>query len=151
MKQRSRRKPADVESFKHQLHTHGLKVTPRRVAVHDAMMKLIHASADQVLDAVREEGNVKISRTTVYSVLSELADVGIYSRRYSSSGTMIFDVNPWRHVHLYDTRNDEFVDLDEEAMLQSVEDCLKGRRFRGYKIDDFDIQIICHRTRKKLI
>lgn len=151
MKHRSRRKSADVEAFSRQLHNHSMKATPRRIAVHEAMMNLVHASADQVLESVLKAGKVKITRGTVYTILSELADKGIYARRYSSTGTMFFDVNPWRHVHLYDTRNHDFVDLDEEEILKGVEDRLRGRRFKGYKIDDIDIQIICHPTRKKLL
>ena len=42
------RKSPDMEDFKHLLRRHSLKATPQRMAVHEAMMELGHASADMV-------------------------------------------------------------------------------------------------------
>ena len=148
---RSRTKPKDLETFRRLLQTHELKATPQRIAVHSVMMKLIHASAESVYDAIVTGGLCKITKSSVYNILSELADEGIYARRMSSNSKMIFDINTFRHVHLYDTRNHELLDVDAEELLSAAELGIKRKRFRGYKIDDIDIQILCHPTRKKLL
>ena len=145
----SRKKFRDEEGFRKQLKAHDLKVTPQRLAVHRAMMELIHASADQVREKIGD--GCKISAVTVYSILSELADQGIYSRRMSANNKMYFDIDPRKHVHLYDTRNNEFLDVNDDDLVPLVESGLKGKRFRGYKMDGIDIQILCHPTRKKLL
>jgi len=151
MRRRVRRKPADIEAFSKMLGTYGLKVTPQRLAVHRAMLKHIHADADTVLATVKEEGTCRIARSTVYNILSSLADTGIYARRYSANGKVMFDINAWRHIHLYDSQNHEFVDIEADDLLEEVELGVKGHRFRGYRIQDFDVQIICRPTKKRRI
>ena len=149
MTRSTKRKAADEEAFRKRLKAHGLKVTGQRLAVHGAMMSLIHASAEQVRERIGS--SCRISLASVYNILSELADNNIYSRRLSANNKMYFDVFPERHVHLYDTRNNEYLDIDGQDLLDTIEAGLKRHRFRGYKIDGFDIQILCHPTRKKLI
>lgn len=151
MKRKTRRQPADLDSFSRMLGTYGLKQTPQRLAVHRAMLKHIHADADTIYDTVRAEGACRIARSSVYNILSSLADTGIYAKRYSSNGKVMFDINAWRHIHLYDSVNHEFVDIDAPDLLEEVQAFLKGHRFRGYRIDDLDIQIICRPTKKKLL
>lgn len=133
------------------LGTYGLKVTPQRLAVHRAMLGMIHADADAVYEAVKAEGACRIARSSVYNILSGLADKGIYARRYSANGKIVFDINAWRHMHLYDARNHEFIDIEADDLMQEVEAGVKGHRFRGYRIEDVDIQIICQPTKKRLL
>ncbi|MBQ6556663.1 MAG: transcriptional repressor [Bacteroidales bacterium] len=149
MTRSTKRKAADEEAFRKRLKAHGLKVTGQRLAVHGAMMSLIHASAEQVRERIGS--SCRISLASVYNILSELADNNIYSRRLSANNKMYFDVFPERHVHLYDTRNNEYLDIEGQDLLDTIEAGLKRHRFRGYKIDGFDIQILCHPTRKKLL
>ena len=141
------KKIRDEEGFIKRLRSFGLKVTPQRLAVHHAMIELVHASADMVCKQLGEDSD--ISQVSVYNILSDLADKGIYSRRYSPDRKMYFDVDPRRHAHLYDTRNNEFLDINDEGLIPLVESGLKGKRFRGYKMDSIELQIICHPTRKK--
>ncbi|MBR5042921.1 MAG: transcriptional repressor [Bacteroidales bacterium] len=145
----TRKKIQDEDAFRRQLKNLGLKLTPQRLAVHRTMIELVHASADMVFEKL--DGKLKISRASIYNTLSELADKGIYSRRYSPDSKMYFDVDPSRHVHLFDTKNCEFLDVGDLELIPLVESGLKGKRFRGYKMDDIEIQIICHPTRKKLL
>lgn len=140
-----------METFRKLLKSHDLKATPQRIAVHSVMMEMVHASADMVYEAIVKAGNCRITQASVYNILSGLADEGIYSRRMSANSKMIFDINTFRHVHLYDTRNHELLDVDAEELLAAAEQGIRRRRFRGYKIDDIDIQILCHPTRKKLL
>lgn len=140
---------ADAEHFKKVLKDHDLKATPQRIAVHEAMTALVHASADMVLDYIRGHGDAGVTPSSVYNILSDLADIGLYGRRYSANSKMYFDCNSSRHLHLYDSDNHEFKDIADDKLLDIIDSHFKGRRFRGYSIDGVDIQIICHPTRKK--
>ncbi|MBQ9462096.1 MAG: transcriptional repressor [Bacteroidales bacterium] len=148
---RFNRKPKDMETFRKLLKQHGLKATAQRIAVHGVMMEMIHATAESVYDKIKNDGSCKITQSSVYNILTSLADEGIYGRRLSANNKMYFDINSYRHAHLYDTRNHVFVDVEADEMLASAEQGLKRRRFRGYKIDDFEVLILCHPTRKKLL
>ena len=139
----------DAEAFKRVLKDKGLKATRQRMAVHEAMMELGHASADQVRELINLRQTAKVTTASVYNILSQMALLGIYSHRLSIGNKMYFDVNPSTKLHLYDPDNGLYVDLDDEELVDMVETRFKRRRFRGYKVDRVDIQVICHQTQPK--
>ena len=149
MTKRSEKGPATETEFRKLLKKHSMKVTPQRLVVHEAMAKLGHASADMVVEEIAKEGKGKVTVASVYNILSQLALAGIYQHRLSSNNKMYFDVRPQKHYHLYDAENNVFKDLEDEELLTIIEEHLAGRRYRGYHVDGFDLQIICHPTKKK--
>ena len=137
-----------MEDFKHLLRRHSLKATPQRMAVHEAMMELGHASADMVSEAIARAGKVTITVASVYNILSQLALLGIYQHRLSSNNKMYFDINNFRHIHLYDTVNNTYRDIMDDELMDMIDSKLARRRFKGYKIEGIDIQILCKPTRR---
>ncbi len=128
----------------------GLKLTPQRLAVHRAMLRLGHASADGVARDIREEGGTKVTAASVYNILSQLSQAGVYTRCMSADSKMYFDVNIAQHLHLYDTQHDTFTDVFDDELLEAVKAQVCNRRVKGYKIDGVEIQILCHpRTRSR--
>lgn len=61
------------------LRQHGLQVTAQRLAVLRSVSRSPHATADDVVAAVREELGV-ISRQAVYNALTALAERGVIRR-----------------------------------------------------------------------
>jgi len=139
----------DIIQFKDILREKGLKATPQRLAVHDAMLKLGHASADMVAAQMETAGITKITIASVYNILSTLADLKVYSRRLSSNNKMYFDVNTFKHLHIYDKVSNEYRDVIDDELMDLVESKLKGRRFRGYTVENIDIQLVCRPSRRK--
>lgn len=138
-----------MDRYKSVLKRHSLKATPQRLAVHEAMLALGHASADQVSEWIASKGAVKVTVASVYNTLTQMALLGVYTHRFSANNKMYFDVNSFKHVHLYDTVNNEFRDVMDEELLELVESRIKGKRYRGYKVDGVDIQIVCHPSGRK--
>lgn len=141
----------DVRLYKRLLRERGLKATPQRVAVHEAMLALGHAGADEVAAWIADHAEVSVSPASVYNILTLLSDLKIYARCSSRGGKMVFDVHARRHLHLYDTRNHAWRDLEDEELMSWLDGHFKGRRFRGYKIDGFEVQLLCHPTRKSIL
>lgn len=139
----------DIDEFKAILHKHSLKATPQRLAVHEAMIMLGHASADMVTDAIRAGGTAKVTMASVYNILSQLALLGIYAYRLSANNKMYFDVNTFRHIHLYDCDNHTFKDIIDDELISIIESHIRKKRVKGYKIENFDIQLIGRPSRKK--
>ena len=137
----------NLVQFRRMLGEKGLKATPQRLAVHEAMIALGHASADGVAQYLAEQGT-PVAPATVYNILSALADLKIYGRCSGRSNKMYFDARAGRHLHLYDTRSEAWRDLDDDELLTWLEAHFKGRRFRGYKIEGFEVQLLCRPTRK---
>ena len=136
------------DEFRTRLKRHGLKATRQRLEVHSAMMALGHASADMVTEEIQRRGAVKVTVASVYNILSQLADLRIYSRRLSNNNKMYFDINNFRHIHLYDKENHYYRDVFDEELMELVQSHLKRRKFRGFTVEDIDIQLIARPTRK---
>ncbi len=145
----STNKNSNIEQFRSVLKAHSLKATPQRLAVHEAMLKLGHASADMVTEEIRKHGDTKVTVASVYNILANLALLGIYHHRMSSNNKMYFDVNTFRHIHIYDSENHVFKDVMDNDLLEMVEKHLSKRRFRGFRIDHVDIQLVGRPSRKK--
>lgn len=141
--------PSAMDRYKSVLKRHRLKATPQRLAVHEAMLDLGHASADQVGEWIASRGVTRVTPASVYNILTHMTLLGVYVHRFSANNKMYFDVNTFRHVHLYDTVNNDYRDIMDEELLEMVESRVRGKRYRGYKVDGVDIQIICHPTTRK--
>ncbi len=138
-----------IEEFKQILKKHSLKATPQRLAVHEAMISLGHASADMVTEAIEMKATTKVTVASVYNILTNLAMLGIYHHRMSSNNKMYFDVNTFDHMHLYDKENHVFKDVIDEELLNLINSHLARKRFKGYKVESIDVQIVGRPTRKR--
>lgn len=139
----------NLEDFKLVLKKHSLKATPQRLAVHEAMLTLGHASADMVTEVISQKGETKVTVASVYNILTNLAMLGIYDHRLSANNKMYFDVNTFKHMHLYDQENHVFKDVIDDELIAMIESHLGRKKFRGYKIEGIDIQLVGRPTKKK--
>ncbi len=144
-------KAPNIEEFKKILRKHDLRATRQRLAVHNAMLAIGHASADMIAEEIEKEGTADVTIASVYNILSQLALLGIYHHRMSANNKMYFDVNTFRHIHLYDYVNNTYKDVIDDEITDYIDSTLGKRKFRGYKIETVDIQIVCRpsKTRTK--
>lgn len=138
----------DMNRFRSVLKSKGLKSTPQRLAVHEAMLSLGHASVDQVCSWIAQKGTAEISVASVYNILSDLSAIGIYRRIPSPGSKTWYDITTYPHVHIYDRRKDEFKDLADPELMGMVNAWYKEHRPKGYRIDDIEVQLICHPGRR---
>lgn len=115
--------------------------------MHQVMMELVHASAEMVKEELCGRG-ADVTTSSIYNILSQLADNRIYGRRMSATNKMYFDVISPRHLHLYDRENHTWRDLVDENLDTLVNAHLKRRKFKGYTIEDIDIQLVARPTKK---
>ena len=139
----------NIEEFKEILKKHSLKATPQRLAVHEAMTVLGHASADMVTEEIQKQGKAKVTVASVYNILTQLAMLGVYHHRMSCNNKMYFDVNTFYHCHLYDQENHTYKDVIDDDLIALIQSHLGRRKFRGYKVEGIDIQIIGRPTKRK--
>ncbi len=141
----------NLEEFKELLRKHSLKATPQRLAVHQAMMELGHASADMVTELIKEKGSAKVTLASVYNILTQMAMLKIYIYRHSANNKMYFDVNTFKHMHLYDSENHMFKDVVDDDLVTLIESYLSRKKVKGYKIESIDIQLVARPTKKKYV
>lgn len=136
-----------IEEFKKLLKKHSLKSTQQRLAVHNAMLKLGHASADMVTEEIRSQGTTNVTVASVYNILSQIALLGIYDHRMSANNKMYFDVNTFRHIHLYDYVNNTFKDVIDDDFMDNLDSYFAKKKFKGYRVECVDVQIVCRPSR----
>ena len=66
--------PLSVEAFRLALKNKGLKATTQRVAVHQAMMALGHACADQVSEWIEENTSADMLKQEIEALLEDISD-----------------------------------------------------------------------------
>lgn len=141
--------PPSEDKFKDMLKAHGLKATSQRLAVHQAMVKLGHASADMVAEYVAANCEKSLTVSSIYNILSQMASLGIYKHRLSSNNKMYFDVNAVQHIHLYDTVNNEYKDITDPEWVSALKSEAKKHRFKGYKVEEIEVTYLCRPSRKR--
>lgn len=139
-----------VEEILPILKAHGLKATPQRLAVHQAMISLGHASADQVADFIKQSKSTNVTTASIYNVLYQFCELGIYSPRHSGNNKMYFDVNNFPHIHLYDKENHCYMDVMDDELLAYISGYLRKKRIKGYKFEGFELNIVARQRKKKL-
>lgn len=137
----------DLDRFRIILKAKGLKATPQRVAVHEAMLALGHSGADAVRDWILQNRSVRITAPSVYNILTQLCSIGLYRQFPSMGSRMFFDINTYPHLHIYDRRNDEYKDVQDKELMGMINSYFKERKYKGYRVDDIEVQLICRPAR----
>lgn len=141
----------DMERFRSILKAKGLKATPQRLAVHEAMLDLGHASADMVRDWILRKGKVAITVASVYNILSQLTAMGLYRIIPSTRGVVWYDSLTKPHLHVYNRKRNEFKDLEDDEFMGRLLAFFKENPPKGYKVDEIDVLLTCHRSRNTKI
>ena len=139
-------KTKDIRPF---LKAKGMRATSQRLAVHEAMLDLGHACADQVSEYIEQHGQTRITTSSVYNILSQFSDLGLYARRFTLDNRLLFDINTEAHLHLYDSRGHVVKDVYDSNLMEIVTSYARKHRFVGYKLDSVEIQLVCHPKRKR--
>ena len=135
----------DEERFRAMLKSRGMRGTETRMAVHRAMMSLEHACAEQVVEWLEADNDVAASVSSVYHVLQQMAQAGIYAYRMSADSKRYFDVCNYSHAHLYDRKNGIYKNLPPGPIREAINAHLRNHRIRGYTIEDIDVLVVCHK------
>jgi Fur family ferric uptake transcriptional regulator len=114
------------------LRDRGLRLTPQRQLVLDAVRRLGHATPEQVHAAVVEQA-AGVNITTIYRTLELLEELNLVTHVHLSHGAPTYhDVNEERHIHLV-CRNCGGVQELDPGSLQGLADKLLEQR--GFHMD----------------
>ncbi len=100
------------------LRTHGLRVTPQRLAVAELVFsKPMHVTARIVHEQIRQN-HPAISMNTVYLTLGQFEACGLL-KRFEVHGNIVFDSNTSPHDHACCNRCGTIIDLDSSPSASS--------------------------------
>ena len=129
------------QSIKSKLADKGLKVTPQRVAILDALLSLNnHPTADQVALFVRKN-NPGIATGTIYHVLDTFVEHGIIKRVKTDEGYKRFDPMLTPHHHIYCSATDKIADYEDAELDRMIREHFRKKGIDGFEIDEVKLQI----------
>jgi len=120
----------------------GLKITPQRLAVLDALYNLrIHPTADHITDYIKKY-HPNIAVGTIYRTLETFVDRGIINKVNTDKDVMRYDAVLRRHHHLYCEKTSKIEDFYDEEFDKLVNEYLQNKGIPGFTIKDIKVQII---------
>ena len=129
------------EQIKQKLKDAGLRVTPQRHAILEAVYTLgNHPSAEQVIDYIRVR-YPGIATGTVYNVLDVMVESGLVKRVKTDKDAMRYDAIMNRHHHIYCTESDRIEDYFDEELDELLQAYFRKKKLQDFKIEDIILQI----------
>ncbi|MCF8283704.1 MAG: transcriptional repressor [Sphingobacteriales bacterium] len=127
--------------FREKLQEKGLKVTPQRVAIYEAIVKLNnHPTAENVIDYIKEN-HPNISVGTVYNVLDSLVENTLLKKVKTEKDIMRYDAILSNHHHLYCAETDRIEDYVDEKLNNLINEYFEANKIKNFKVQDIKLQI----------
>ncbi len=130
-----------IEKTRNTLSEKGLKVTPQRISILEAIYYLDnHPTADNIINCIRES-QPNIATGTVYKVLDTLFENKLIKKVKTDKDIMRYDGIMENHHHLYCSECDLIEDYRDEELDKLLEKYFKKKEFTGFKLEDIVVQI----------
>jgi Fur family ferric uptake transcriptional regulator len=106
------------------LKERGMRMTPQRMSVMAAVTQLVHATPDQVAEAVPE-----VDLTTVYRTLETLEHIGLLAHTHLGHGAASYRLAGDDHIHVVCHRCSSVIDAPAGLVEQLANTLQKERGF----------------------
>lgn len=117
----------------------GLKLTPQRRKVYEAMIQLRHATVDDIIGLV-QSWDRDITVSTVYRILDAFCSANILSFIYHpDTGKCYYDITVAEHNHLFDGNTVE--DYSDPELSRIVREYLVRRNLKPEQIGKIQVQV----------
>jgi len=131
----------DIKQIKNKLKNKGLKVTPQRMAILEAIYKLNnHPTADNIAEYIRKI-HPGIATGTIYKVLETLVENQLIKKVKTDRDIMRYDGHTGHHHHLYSLDSDRIEDYNDEELDKKLKDHFRKKGIPGFEIDEIKVKL----------
>jgi Fur family transcriptional regulator, peroxide stress response regulator len=131
-----------ITGIRYKLIEKGLKVTPQRIAILEAIITLNnHPTAENIIDYIRIN-HPNIATATVYKVLDALVANELIKKVKTERDVMRYDAVIESHHHLYCSESDRIEDFVDKELNEMIEKYFEKKKIPDFKIEDVKLQII---------
>ena len=126
----------DIKEIATKLSEKGLRVTPQRIAILGAIIKLDnHPTAENIIEYIKKN-HPNISVGTVYKVLDSFVENSLLKKVKTESGIMRYDPLLANHHHLYCQETDRIEDFEDQKLDELINQYFdkKGLKILRFKI-----------------
>ncbi|MGD2035345.1 MAG: transcriptional repressor [Bacteroidales bacterium] len=132
----------DKDEIRHTLMENGLKITPQRLAIFEAVTELDnHPTADNIIQFIKDN-HPNIAVGTVYNILEVFVEKGIIRKVKTDKDIMRYDAITENHHHLYSIESDRIEDYFDDELNEVIRRHFKKKEIPNFRIDDIKLQII---------
>lgn len=129
------------EYFREQLKAKGLKITPQRIAIYEAVVELKNnPTAENIIDYIKTN-HPNVSVGTVYKVLDSLVENQLLKKVKNEKDIMRYDAIMQKHHHLYCSETDKIEDFKDPELDKIIADYFSKKKIKGFKVKDISLQI----------
>jgi Fur family transcriptional regulator, peroxide stress response regulator len=130
------------EDISNKLNDKGLKVTPQRIAIFEAIIKLNnHPTVENIIEYIRKN-HPNISVATVYKVLDALVENDLIKKVKTEKDIMRYDAIVENHHHIYCSDSEKIIDYNDIELSELLEKFFEKKKIPDFKIEDIKLQII---------
>ena len=131
-----------INEIRNKLIEKGLKVTPQRIAILEAIVMLNnHPTADKIIEYIRKN-HPNIATATVYKVLDALVANNLIEKVKTERDIMRYDAVLESHHHLYCSESDRIEDYNDEVLNKMITEYFENKGIPNFRIEDIKLQII---------
>ena len=123
--------PGPATALRRTLHERGLRMTPQRQLVLDAVRELGHATPEQVCAQVQRAAPA-VNITTVYRSLDLLERLGLVRHTHLGHGAPTYSAHEHEHVHLVCHDCGTVTEVPREVMAELAAQLVDGF---GFEVD----------------
>jgi len=130
-----------LEDIRIKLADKGLKVTPQRISVLEAVYHLDnHPTVENILEHIHQS-QPNIATGTVYKVLDTLVENRLIKKVTTDKDVMRYDGIMESHHHLYCARTDAIEDYFDRDLDELLKQYFQSRKFPGFQIEEIVLQL----------
>lgn len=129
-----------IEDIRQIFSSGGIKVTPQRIAVYQALMQLKHPCAEEIVEEVHKTFPT-ITVSTVYNVLEFFCEKKLIAKLRTSAGKMRYENHPHSHHHIYDEEKDVLIDYYDDELNKLLKDYFRKKQFPDWEISDCQLHL----------
>jgi len=123
----------NIQEIAGKLTQSGLKVTPQRIAVMQALLKFDHhPTVDEIFREVSQT-IPGLSQTTVYNTLDVFVKKGIAQRIATDADVMRYDVVAESHHHLFGVGTARVEDYFDPELDKILINYFENKKIKGFK------------------
>jgi Fur family peroxide stress response transcriptional regulator len=131
-----------IELLKIKLRGKGLKATPRRLSILEAIIELNnHPTAEEIIKFIRNR-NLNIATATVYKALDILAAKKVIIKVETEKNIIRYDAILEPHHHLFSAESNIIKDYQNEEINRILEKYFKKNKIQDFDIEEIKLQII---------
>ena len=130
-----------IKEITNKLADKGLRITPQRVAIFEAILKLNnHPTAENIIEYINKK-HPNISTGTVYKVLDSFVENHLLKKVKTEYGSMRYDSFLSNHHHIYCTDTNRILDYEDHELDELLRNYFKKKKIKNFKIQDINLQV----------